>query len=147
MNTILHYHSKQIFFLFIGREPTMWPANNCLQIMVCSCAIMLCNCVWLQIIFCSCVKETGLFSFLRSLLHENGSFPKIFIKKQTWSLNDKTILLNLVIAKYRDLSVSPRSVICLSLWFWQITVHFCPPWGFRPEDEIPRRHSGNLRVY
>ena len=25
------------FFLFIGREPTMWPANNCLQIMVCSC--------------------------------------------------------------------------------------------------------------
>ena len=29
-------------------------------------------CVWLQIIFCTCVKETVLFSFLRSLLRENG---------------------------------------------------------------------------
>ena len=38
--------------------------------MVCSCA-MSSNCVWLQTIFC----------FLRSLLRENGSFPKIFIKK------------------------------------------------------------------
>ena len=40
--------------------------------------------VWLQIIFCSCVKETVLFSFLRSLLRENGRslrFPRIFIKK------------------------------------------------------------------
>ena len=27
------------FFLFIGREPTTWPANNCLQTMVCSCAM------------------------------------------------------------------------------------------------------------
>ena len=41
----------------------------------------------------------------------------IFIKKQTWSLNDKTILLNLVIEKYHDLSASRRSIICLSLWF------------------------------
>ena len=31
----------------------------------------------------SCVSETTLFSFLRSLLRENGSFPKVFIKKQT----------------------------------------------------------------
>ena len=71
------------FFLFIGREPTTWPANNCLQIMVCSCA-MPSNCVWLQIIFCTCVKETVLFSFLQSLLRENGRslrFPRIFIKK------------------------------------------------------------------
>ena len=29
-------------------------------------------------------------------------------------------LLNLVIAKYRDLSVSRRSIICLSVWLWQI---------------------------
>ena len=28
-----------LFFFFIGREPTMWPANNCLQIMFCSCAM------------------------------------------------------------------------------------------------------------
>ena len=48
------------FFLFIGREPTTWPTNNCLQIMI----------------------------------------------KQ---------LLNSIIAKYRDLSVSRRSIICLSL--------------------------------
>ena len=51
--------------------------------MVCSCA-MPSNCVWLQIIFCTCVKETMLISFLRSLLHENGRslrFPRIFIKK------------------------------------------------------------------
>jgi len=36
-------------FLFIGRDFTMWPANNCLQISV-----------LLQIIFCSCVIETTL---------------------------------------------------------------------------------------
>ena len=82
------------FFLSIGRGPTTWPANNCLQIMVCSCA-MPSNCVWLQIIFCTCVKETVLFSFLRSLLRENGRslrFPKIFLKKQTRWSNDKTIV-------------------------------------------------------
>ena len=42
------------------------------------------NSVWLQMIFCSCVKETVLFSFLQSLLRENGislCFPRIFIKK------------------------------------------------------------------
>ena len=37
---------SKFFFLFIGREPTTWPANNCLQIMVCSCA-MPSNSVWL----------------------------------------------------------------------------------------------------
>ena len=26
-------------FLFIGRVPTTWPADNCLQIMVCSCVV------------------------------------------------------------------------------------------------------------
>ena len=36
-------------FLFIGREPTTWPANNCLQIMVCSCP-KTSNCVWPQIL-------------------------------------------------------------------------------------------------
>ena len=46
-------------FLFIGREPTMWPANNCLQISV-----------LLQIIFCSCAIEI-------TLLWENGrSVPR-----------------------------------------------------------------------
>ena len=32
----------------------------------------------------------------------------------------KQLLLNSVIAKYRDLSVSRRSIICLSLWLRQI---------------------------
>ena len=101
----------KFFFLFIGRQPTTWPANNCLQIMSCSCA-MLSNCVWLQIIFCSCVNETTLFSFLWSLLREKwqiACFPKILIKKQTWRSNDKTII-GAIIAKYRDLSVSRKSI-------------------------------------
>ena len=50
-----NYHSMDFSFLFIGRELTMWPANNCLQISV-----------LLQIMFCSCVIET-------MLLCENGS--------------------------------------------------------------------------
>ena len=49
------------------------------------------NAVQLQIIFCSCVNETTLVSFLR----ENSTslrFPKIFIKKQTRRSNDKTTI-------------------------------------------------------
>ena len=51
----------QIFFLFIGREPTMLSANNCLQIMVCSYA-MSSNCVRPQLYSAypcerSCVKQ------------------------------------------------------------------------------------------
>ena len=61
----------KLFFLFIGRKPTKWRANNCIQIiMVCSCA-MSSNCIWLQIILCSRVNEPTLFSSLRSLLQEN----------------------------------------------------------------------------
>ena len=97
----------------------MWPAKNWLLIMVCSWA-MLSNCVWLQIIFCSCINITTLFSFLQSLLLEKwhiASLMKIFIKKLIWWLNGKTILLlNLVIAKYCDLSVCRRSVIRFILW-------------------------------
>ena len=122
MHQIILIIWSKCFFLFIGREPTTWPANNCLQIMVCSCAMPF-NSVWLQIIFCSCVKETVLFSLLRSLLHENGRslrFPRIFTNKN--KLGDQIIkqLLNSVIAKYCDLSVSCRSIICLSLWLRQI---------------------------
>ena len=89
--------------------------------MVCSCAMSF-NCFWLQILFCSSVNETALFSFLRSLLRGNGRslrFPKIFLKKK---LGDRIIkqLLNSVIAKYRDLSVSRRSIICRSQRLRQI---------------------------
>ena len=62
------------FFLFIGRELTSWPANNCLQIMFCSCALSsnFVWLVWLQLKFCWCRNETMLFSLLRLLLSENG---------------------------------------------------------------------------
>ena len=93
----------------------MWPAKNCLLIMVCSWA-MSSNCVWLQIIFCSCINKTTLFSFFQSLLREKwhiASLMKIFIKKLNWMVKQ---LFNLVIAKYRDLSVCRRSVICFILW-------------------------------
>ena len=43
----------------------------------------------------------------------------IYFKKTQW-LNDKTLLLNSVIAKYCDLSVSRRSNICLSLQLLQL---------------------------
>ena len=105
--TIRIIFRSKFFFLFIGREPTTWPANNCLQIMVCSCA-MPSNCVWLQVIFCTCVKETVLFSFLRSLLRQNGRslrFSRIFINKT-----------NSVI----ELSVSRRPIICRSRRLRQI---------------------------
>ena len=105
------------FFLFIGRQPTTWTSNNCLQIMSCSCA-MLSNCVWLQIIFCSCVNETTRD---RSLVKKADLFAsrRYSLKNK---LGDRMIkqLLNSVIAKYRDLSVSRRSIICLSLRLRQI---------------------------
>ena len=109
-------------FLLAESPPRDLQLNNYLKIMVCSC-VMLFNCFWLQILFCSCIIETALFSFLRSLLCKNGRslrFPKIFLKKQTrWMI--KQLLLNSVITKYRDLSVSRRSIIiCLSLWLQQI---------------------------
>ena len=108
---------SKLFFLFIGRDPTKWPAVNCLQVMVCSCA-MSSNCVWLQIISCSCTNKIMPFSFLRLLLCEKGRslhFTKIFIKKQTRWLNDKTInywtwlLQNFVICQCQ---ISQNIVIC-----------------------------------
>ena len=110
---------SKLFSLFVGREPTQWPANNCLQIMVCSCAVPS-NCVWLQIIFCSYVKETVPFSFLRLLLRENGRslrFPRIFIKKQTRWSNDKTII---------ELG-DRRSIICLSFRTQNKSRYFAQP--------------------
>ena len=85
--------------LFIGSEPTTWPANNCLQIMVFSCAygsnddLAINNILLMQ----SCVHE-----------------------KQTYSKNKlidqmiKQLLLNSVFTTYLDFSVSRRSILCLS---------------------------------
>ena len=81
----------KFFFLFIGQESTMWPANNCLIIMICSCA-MSSTCVWLQIISCSCLNETTLFSFLQIALAWKWQIALQILKKQTRWSNDKTII-------------------------------------------------------
>ena len=52
-----NYHSMRFSSLSISRESITWPANNCLQIMVCSC-IVASKCGLLQIIFCSCAIGT-----------------------------------------------------------------------------------------
>ena len=104
-------------FPSIGRESTKWPANNCLRIMVCSCVVPS-KLVLLQIIFCSCVIAS---TFSR----ENGrSLPWAVRKwlKYENKLGDRMIkqLLNSAIAKYRDLPVSRRSIICRSRRLRQI---------------------------
>ena len=90
----------QYFFLFIGWKPTTWP--GCLQIMVCSCALSS-NCVWLQIIFCSCVNETTRDTFSRQKRHISSLLEDILKNK----LGDRMIkqLVNSVTTKYRDLPV------------------------------------------
>ena len=99
----------KFFFFFIAREPTTWPANTCLQIMVCSSA-MSSNCVSLQIIFCSYVNSSALFSLLRSLLRENGKMVDIHY----WN----RLSQNIVIC---------QCLLADQLWsarHWQITI-FC----------------------
>ena len=125
----------KFFFLFIGRELTSWPANKCLQIMVCSCALSS-NFVWLQIIVCLCVNETTLFSLLQSLLSENGRllhFPKIFLKKANSVMNDKAIIIEVGYRKISCfISVSqinylPQPSASANNWsarHWQIRI-FC----------------------
>ena len=115
----------KFFFPFTGRKANTWSANNCLQIMVCSCS-MLSNCVWLQIIYCPCVKETTLFSpsYLAVALALKWQIASLIFQRAIW---DQTIkqLLNSVIAKYSDLLVSRRSIVrrCRAC-HWQITT-FC----------------------
>ena len=82
------------FFLFTGREPTTWPANNCLQIY----GVLTRNVVQLFLAANTILlmrKWNHAFSFLQLLLRENGRslrFSKIFLKKQTQRSNDKTII-------------------------------------------------------
>jgi len=85
------YHWIHFFsFLFIGREPTTCPANNCLQIMVCSC-VVLSKRVLLQRIFCSCVIQTT-FSIEKWQIASLSCQRVMEIWTQTWWSNDKTIL-------------------------------------------------------
>ena len=84
------------FFPLFGRESTTWPANNCLQIMVCSC-VEPSKRVLLQIIFCSCVIGTTFSretTFLREKWQNTSLSCQEVIKiwKQTWWSNDKTII-------------------------------------------------------
>ena len=101
---------SKFFFLFIGRERTTWPPNNCL--MVCSCT-MPSNCVWLQIIFCTCVKEAVLFSYspTRSCVKMTDRFASRGYSLKS-KLGDRMIkqLLNSVII---CLSLRPRQIIDL----------------------------------
>ena len=89
--------------------------------MVCSCLVPSKH-VLLQIIFCSCVIEPcswekndrSLLCVARKWLKYENKFGNRMIKQ----------LLTSVIAKYGDLSVSHRSIICRSWRLRQITV-FC----------------------
>ena len=78
------------FFPSIGWQPTTWPANNCLQRMVCSCVVPSKR-VLLQIIFCSCVMGTT-FSREKWLIASLSCQEVIKIWKQIWWSNDKTII-------------------------------------------------------
>ena len=83
--------SVNLSFLFIGRELTRWLANNCVRI---SYAL-----VWKWRI----ASQSRQRSDLTYLVHRKIGDRMI----RQW--------LNSVIAKYRDLAVSRRSIICLSL--------------------------------
>ena len=87
---------SKFFFLFIGWQPTTWPANNCPQIVVCSCAMPF-NCVWLGIIIILHIrKRKPCFSPScdRSCVKMADGFTSrgYSLKKQTRCLNDKTII-------------------------------------------------------
>ena len=99
------------FFLFIGREPSTWPANNCLQVMVCAMSSIF---VGLQI-----MNIADRFASQRYSLK----------KKSRWS-NDETIIE----LGYRKISwfasvsqfnyLPQRSASAIN-WFsrhWQITI-------------------------
>ena len=82
----------------MGQEPSTWPANNCLQIAVRSCVI-LSKCVFLQVIFCSCLTVTTL---VWKMLSESN-------------LNNMKIVSDQTIAHgYHKILWLFRSIICLS---------------------------------
>ena len=75
------------FFLSTGREPTTWPVNNCLQIMVCSCVVPSKRGL-LQIIFCSCVIGI-MFSREKWQIGSLSCQEVVKIWNQTWWPNRK----------------------------------------------------------
>ena len=83
---------SKFFFLFIGWQPTTWPANNCLQITLCS-STMLCNRL--------CLARNNIllihkwhYAFLLLAIALAWKWQIPFLPKdiQTWWSNDKTII-------------------------------------------------------
>ena len=100
-----YYYLMYFSFLFIDWEPTTWLVNNCLQI-----------CALLQIVFCTCVIETTYALIWKSVPRAVRKWYDRFSWSSAQRSNDK-----FVIAKYRDLSESRRSISCLSLRLRQIS--------------------------
>ena len=91
MYTIIHglvdlnIHNYYSLQFFLGREPSAWAANTCLQVVVCSCFCFPAN----------SILHMRKWNHAFLLLARNGRslrFPKIFLKKQTRWSNDKTII-------------------------------------------------------
>ena len=114
----------------IGRESITWPANNCLQIMVCSCVVPSKR-VLLQIIFCSCAIGTT-FSREKWQVASLSCQEVIEIWKQSWKSNDKTIIelgyhkisWFASVSQINYLPQPSASANNLSARHWQITI-FC----------------------
>ena len=85
----------KFFFLFIGRKPTTWPANNCLKIMVCSCRNVAQLCLAANNIL-RMRKRNLAFLLLAIVLAwkkaDRFASRRWSLKKQTWWSNDKTII-------------------------------------------------------
>ena len=145
---------SKFFFLFIGREPTTWTGNNCLQIMVCSCAMPSNSLAANNILLMRKGNRAFLLAIALAWKWQIPSLSKDIHQKN--KLGDRMIkqLLNSITAKYRDLSVSRRSIICRSRrlrqiidllatdksryfaqprpiivnYPWSVTSHFRGPW-------------------
>ena len=89
---ILSLWQYKYFFLSIGQEPTTWPANNCLQITLCS-STMLSNQLCLarnNILLIH--KWHYAFLLLAIALAWKWQIPLLPKDIQTWWSNDKTII-------------------------------------------------------
>ena len=107
---IIHYHSK-------------WPANNCLQIMVCSCA-MSCNCVWLQIIFCLMRERNHAWYVIAWKKAHRFASRRYSLKNK---LGDPMIKQLLIITSVSHINYLPQPSASATNWSarrWQITI-FC----------------------
>ena len=102
---------SKFFFLFIGREPTTWPANSCLYT---NNGLLIRNVVQLcQTIFGSCVKETTLFSFMWFFVNLSSRKVKIMFltlhdstaKTGGWGETKKIVLMFHSLPYFSDLPI------------------------------------------